>query len=171
MQTFLAYPDFWMSAEVLDRQRLGKQRSECKQILKALFLGSGWANHPATRMWRNYENALCEYYNIICKVWVRRGYNHNMPFINLNEVEIIYPPWLGDKAFHSSHRSNLLRKMPEHYNQFGWTEPSDLPYIWPEETCPEEENVVIPTARVVRANNSRKKSSRLIRKISNMLRL
>jgi hypothetical protein len=42
-----------------------------------------------------------------------------------------YPPWLGDEAFHASHRSNLLRKNPEWYGQFGWTEPDDLPYVWP----------------------------------------
>lgn len=32
---------------------------------------------------------------------------------------------------HASHRSNLLRKEPEHYTQFGWTEPPDLAYVWP----------------------------------------
>lgn len=41
------------------------------------------------------------------------------------------PPWLGDPAFHASHRSNLLRKDPVHYGQFGWTEGPDLPYVWP----------------------------------------
>ena len=41
------------------------------------------------------------------------------------------PKWLGNKKFHASHRSNLLRKDREWYSQFGWTEPDDLPYIWP----------------------------------------
>lgn len=36
MQTFLPYPDFSASARVLDDKRLGKQRVECLQILKAL---------------------------------------------------------------------------------------------------------------------------------------
>jgi hypothetical protein len=27
--------------------------------------------------------------------------------------------------------SNLIRKNPQHYSQYGWTEPQDLPYIWP----------------------------------------
>jgi hypothetical protein len=48
---------------------------------------------------------------------------------NLQET---YPPWLGDERLHASHRSNLLRKDPEHYGQFEWTEPDDLPYWWPE---------------------------------------
>ena len=34
MITFLPYPDFQKSAQVLDRQRLGKQRLEAKQILE-----------------------------------------------------------------------------------------------------------------------------------------
>jgi hypothetical protein len=41
------------------------------------------------------------------------------------------PPWWGDPAFHASHRSNLLRKDPVWYGQFGWAEPPDLPYVWP----------------------------------------
>jgi hypothetical protein len=45
------------------------------------------------------------------------------------------PPWLGCDEFHSSHRSNLLRKLPEHYSQFGWSEPNDLPYVWPNGTA------------------------------------
>lgn len=36
MQTFLPYPDFAESASVLDRQRLGKQRVETLQVMKAL---------------------------------------------------------------------------------------------------------------------------------------
>ena len=41
------------------------------------------------------------------------------------------PSWLGDLDFHASHRSNLLRKDPEWYGQFGWNDPHDLPYVWP----------------------------------------
>lgn len=36
MQTFLPYPSFDLCARVLDDKRLGKQRVECLQILKAL---------------------------------------------------------------------------------------------------------------------------------------
>jgi hypothetical protein len=41
------------------------------------------------------------------------------------------PPWLGNEDFHRSHRSNLLRKYPEHYRQFWPDEPDNLPYFWP----------------------------------------
>lgn len=41
------------------------------------------------------------------------------------------PPFLGDEAFHLSHRSNLIRKAPEHYRPFWPDVPDNLPYVWP----------------------------------------
>ena len=44
MQTFLPDPDFARSARCLDRLRLGKQRVEVLQLLRALLVpGSGWS--------------------------------------------------------------------------------------------------------------------------------
>ncbi|BBN02047.1 hypothetical protein MPTK1_2g12340 [Marchantia polymorpha subsp. ruderalis] len=93
----------------------------------------GWVNAPVVRMWRGYSDALACYYNICLAEWERRGCRN----ILLQPIELpadsapIMPPWFGDDAIHASHRSNLLRKEPEHYGQFGWTEPDSLPYIWP----------------------------------------
>jgi hypothetical protein len=135
VQTFLPYPDFVDTAEVLDYRRLGKQRVEARQILATLQGTSkrkGWIHHPAVRMWRGYEDALIVYSNVMIRVWIQRGYNNTMeilPPAGLPEL----PPWFGDETFHASHRSNLLRKDPEYYGQFGWTEGPDLPYVWPEE--------------------------------------
>jgi hypothetical protein len=136
LQTFLPYPDFAKSAACLDYRRLGKQRVECLQILRAnLGLSTGWRNHPAARMWRGCEDSLVLYGMMICTEWRRRGYVDTC-FYKINELfprELTGPdpPWLGDHAFHAAHRSNLLRKDPAWYGQFGWTEPSDLPYVWP----------------------------------------
>src|SRR3954467_500955 len=53
MQTFLPVADFAGSARLLDTPRLGKQRVETLQILRAIELPDyGWANHPAVLMWR-----------------------------------------------------------------------------------------------------------------------
>lgn len=134
MQTFLPYENFCASAQTLDRQRLGKQRIECKQLIKAIVTGGGWANHPAANMWRGYEIALALYAVEICEEWRSRGYVDNqLPFFQefIGESKAVMPKWLGNEAFHASHRSNLLRKAPEHYAQFGWPESNDLPYIWP----------------------------------------
>lgn len=47
MQTFLPYEDFEQTASVLDRQRLGKQRVETLQLLKALTAGVHGLSTPA----------------------------------------------------------------------------------------------------------------------------
>ena len=60
-------------------------------------------------MWKGFSSALTEYRNIIIKEWINRGYNNNMLILLVND-NIIYPHWLGNKNFHSSHKSNLLRK-------------------------------------------------------------
>jgi len=137
MQTFLPYPDFRKSAECLDRQRLGKQRVEVMQILKALHDGGGWSSHPAVKMWRGHEQVLICYGHEICDEWISRGYKDTCKGKILQfrtefaSCTIFAPDWLHTQAFHASHRSNLLRKDPEHYGQFGWTESPDLEYVWP----------------------------------------
>jgi hypothetical protein len=133
VQTFLPYPDFAASARVLDRQRLGKQRVEAWQILNTLTgVRQSWRNHPAVLMWAGYEEALAAYGRAICAEWIARGYRDTMydRFPDPGPDPAV-PEWLGDPAFHASHRSNLLRKAPDWYRQFGWSEPDDLPYMWP----------------------------------------
>jgi hypothetical protein len=148
MQTFLPHPNFKKTAKLLDYRRLGKQRVEAWQILNTLrkieqgvttittktgkVRKLGWTNHPAVLMWKGYESALTAYYNTMIREWVARGYNNTMEIIQ-EDKNIVYPKWLGDKDFHGSHRANLLRKDHEFYSKYGWSESSDLPYIWPVE--------------------------------------
>lgn len=138
MQTFLPYRDFTHSAQVLDRQRLGKQRVETMQIMKALVLGVGWVNHPATKMWAGYESALLEYQEAVVQEWCARGYKDTC----LEKTKTLYrehathrahimPPWLGREDFHLAHQSNLLRKNPTHYEHLFPGVSNDLPYVWP----------------------------------------
>lgn len=136
MQTFLPFPDFAASARCLDNRRLGKQRVETLQILKALTNPSyGWRNHPATRMWDGHVPLLAFYGTTICKEWIKRGFNDTCleKILAFTSPDLILttPDWLGSEPFHASHRSNLLRKDPTHYSQFGWTEPDNLSYVWP----------------------------------------
>lgn len=137
MQTFLPYPDFTESAKVLDDVRLGNQcYRECLTLLNG-----GWKNHPASKMWKGCEGALSVYALELAKEMGRR--DRWKPEVSLrwishysdrvrNSGDLTMPSWLGDEDFHASHRSNLLRKDPVYYSQFGWVEPDDLPYIWPE---------------------------------------
>ena len=145
MQTFLPYSRFDSSAAVLDDLRLGKQRVETLQILRALVWPSyrGWKNHPATAMWRGFTDALASYGVAICTEWVRRGRadavrDSLLEFLggeDPGEDELArrgrLPPWLGVPAFHASHRASLVAKLPEHYRrQFPDADP-ELPYVWP----------------------------------------
>ena len=139
MQTFLPYADFMQSAKVLDRQRLGKQRVENLQILKALLQPDyGWKNHPAVKMWKGHEFSLLEYQQAICVEWTSRGYKDtclekSIDLISQHHdvVSFSAPDWIGNSSFHRSHQSNLLRKLPEHYGSIFTEVPDNLDYIWP----------------------------------------
>lgn len=131
MITFMPYPSFASSLQVLDNKRLGKQRIEAHQLLRCLRgETTGWANHPAATMWRGYEPALALYMNEAILQWEKRGFKNTM-WMDSGLGHVQMPWWMGDEAFHASHRSNLLRKDYGYYSQFGWTEGVDLPYIWP----------------------------------------
>jgi hypothetical protein len=130
MQTFLISAEPEETARILDHRRLGKQRVEAFQIIKALRDASyGWQDHPAVRMWRGYEPALGFYMNVMIDEWVRRGYRNTMQRYPVNFAQ--KPQWMFDSQMHASHRSNLLRKDPNYYGRFGWTEKPDMPYYWP----------------------------------------
>lgn len=139
MQTFVPTDIFSDCAAVLDRQRLGKQRVETLQTLQALSgLTRGWVNHPAVRMWRNHEWALLAYGLTVCSEWTQRGYRDTCASKMLHLADTHgqrwgtgEPAWMGDERVHASHRSNLLRKHPEHYRPLWPSEPDDLPYYWP----------------------------------------
>ncbi|WP_333773735.1 MSMEG_6728 family protein [Streptomyces sp. IBSBF 3136] len=151
MQTFLPDPDFRRSALLLDRRRLGKQRVEALQVLRGLTVpGYGWRRHPAVRMWAGYEEALVRYGLEICRVWREQGHQdscaatlvadfagaHPGPGPHVRDQPALaaageLPPWLGDEAFHLSHRSALVRKDHDTYADAFPGTPDDLPYVWP----------------------------------------
>lgn len=138
MQTFLPYSDFRESLKSLDNKRLGKQRVEAYQIISAIEGRprkdgkpyKGWLNHPCTVMWSKNISALKLYYNICIEEWVSRGFKNNMQFEDI-DGDVKMPKWLGFNKFHSSHRSNLLRKdLTYYFEKHGWTDNVDDPYVW-----------------------------------------
>jgi hypothetical protein len=149
VQTFTPYADFEQSLRSLDLKRLGKQRVEVIQIVRALTVpGYAWANHPAVLMWKGYEEALGRYGLTSCEVWVERGFADScaatitadlraagIPEIRTYDelaAAAALPPWLADEALQRSHRSSLLRKDPQHYGPlFPPDTPADLEYVWP----------------------------------------
>lgn len=144
MQTFLPYSSFRRCARVLDPRRLGKQRVEVLQILRALELEDyGWKSHPVVRMWRGHTEALVSYGAVMVAEWRRRGFGDSC----LTQIAEFAPGarsqralagagalpyWLGDRALHRSHRSVLVQKDPAFYRPRFPGVPDDLPYVWPE---------------------------------------
>lgn len=149
MQTFLPYADLRESVEVLDDRRLGKQRVETLQVMRALVVpGYGWQRHPVTAMWRGHRPALMAYQVETCAAWTARGFADTClekTLATLDEVpedaeafrsgEFALPPWFGREDVHRSHRSKLLSKAPEFYAEAFPGEPDDLDYVWPVPTA------------------------------------
>jgi hypothetical protein len=148
VQTFLPYADFERSARALDRKRLGKQRVETIQVIRALTKPDyGWQNHPAVLMWKGFEEALGRYGFACCEAWTELGFGDTCALtiatdlraagINIvrSQPELAaadaLPPWLGDEALHRSHQSALVRKDPEHYRTLFPDVPDVVAYVWP----------------------------------------
>lgn len=144
MQTFLPYPSYTLSAEVLDNKRLGKQIEEARQIYR-IIIGkdktSGWRHHPAVHMWFPFPYALSLYYNAIREEWVRRGFRtkrkpikHPIAKTGKRWNNWQKPQWLLEPKdlFCSKHRAALLKKNPTYYSKFGWAEIPKIDYWWPD---------------------------------------
>jgi hypothetical protein len=145
MQTFVPVADFTESARLLDNPRLGKQRVECLQVLRALELPDyGWANHPVVSMWRGHTAGLVVYSLAMVRVWRERGFADTTETLiaefapdaaAMTQAEAaaagLLPSWVGNEELHRSHRSNLLAKDPGFYRSRFPAEPDDLPYLWP----------------------------------------
>jgi Pyrimidine dimer DNA glycosylase len=145
MQTFLPYRDFERSAAVLDPARLGKQRVETLQVLRAIVLPDyGWRHHPAVTMWRGRVPALVRYGLACVDAWTAAGRADTTrqqitefapEVVGRSQHELadagLLPRWIGDGAVHLSHRSALVRKDPGYYRRVFGDVPADLPYVWP----------------------------------------
>src|SRR5688500_20267322 len=127
MQTFVPAAEFQESARLLASPRLGKQRVETLQILRALELPDyGWANHPAVLMWRGRTPALVAYGLAMVRVWRERGFPGTTETQNGEVAPAVVgvpqgepaaagvlPSWGRDEAPHRSHPSNLPAKEPD----------------------------------------------------------
>lgn len=130
MQTFVPFPDLAMSAQALDSKRLNKQLLEGRQIYQILAQNKrtgGWVNHPAVKMWRNYDTGLYAYLVDIYKECVARGIKADKNWDAIETMHannwhrgdnVVMPPWWNDERVHESHRNNLYVKDSEYYHDF-----------------------------------------------------
>jgi len=171
MQTFLSSPFFTECAVSLDKRRCWKQVVEAKQMLCNLrtenlpiewqnskdYINQKYKNHPAVKMWKDYDDLLKHYYNIFLKYcldfhkintkleYITCAYsypaftNHNILMIwedglddNGNLIE--QPFWLGNEDFHRAMRARLIEKDRNFYlKKFPEDEGfNNGKYWWPE---------------------------------------
>jgi hypothetical protein len=145
--TFLPFDDIERSLLVLDKRRLGKQRVEAGQIMKALRGETkGWVNHPSTKMWQGYEFLLKHYYNESLRIWeLRGGKNVLSKPVTLDDEERTRleagdrPWWWGYAPLHESHKAALIRKDPAYYTsllELKTPKFLSLGYFWPHKYDP-----------------------------------
>jgi predicted DNA-binding transcriptional regulator AlpA len=140
MQTFMTHDNYMDTAKALDNKRLGKQRVEAYQILKALrgdYNDTGaWVNHPATVMWRNHQYDLALYGLTISMEFYERGFDGYNMVETFNDLMSQlartntehYPWWVNDELLRYTHQSNLVRKDADYYD---FNVPNNIPYVWP----------------------------------------
>ena len=125
MMTWLTERSFANTAACLDMRRLGSQRGEARQILKALTGESrGYLNHPVTKAWRGFEEGLAVYGLYICSEWRSRGYRDSQfEWFQQKRLELRryrhrytkFPDWVNDPRVHEAMRERLMWKDPDHY--------------------------------------------------------
>ncbi len=99
------------------------------------------AERPYVAMWRYYPGWLADYLRCMHINWRHRfGVTHRIYKLSHSyygslfpeQVEELYPYWLGDEKLHKSHQAWLLRKNYLYYAQHGWDVDVDTPEYWPE---------------------------------------
>ena len=177
MQTFTPYFDFEATARALDTKRLGKQRVEVIQIVRALTVpGYAWASHPAVLMWKGYEEALGRYGLTMCEVWTERGFGDTCAATIIQDLRTFgidsirsagelaaadaLPTWLSDPELLRSHQSALVRKDPAYYRQRFPDVPDDLDYVWP------VRSVVVIERELRKQENARRREQQRLERLA-----
>ena len=139
MITLLPNKNVSITASLLDKNTLMKQRVHALMIMKALEnVDSPHRDLPIVNMWLGYEWALLMYSKTICDEWSKNR-NRNDPI--LKQITKLYvkiikirsvrvdqiPYWLRDDDLNNSHKAFLLRKDYHFYKKYHWSVPKDKP--------------------------------------------
>jgi hypothetical protein len=136
------HDDIVRTASVLDTLRLRKQILESIGILSILHNlpkadgtpRKGHLNHPAVLQWKFWPGFLSKYNMHCVQEMESRGFFSEKMRTQSEQftTDDTSPIWWGDDLVHSSHRSRLFQKSPEHYGKFNWLESEMEPqsYWW-----------------------------------------
>lgn len=95
-------------------------------------------HHISQDGWTGFEYTLGVYGMSACSHWQNeRGKKDDLAFrihAILEDIphDLVMPPWVGDLNLHRSHRSYLIRKLPEHYAGLWPNTPENMPILWPQ---------------------------------------
>lgn len=120
MQVFIPDSSFSQSVSCLDKSRLGNQIYREGLTL----IRGGWPNHPASKMWRNYQggdykHALSLYLQAGLEELGKRGLFYQKIKQEVKKIQedcvnegacLDLPPWIGREDLHNSHKARLLFK-------------------------------------------------------------
>lgn len=142
---FIIVPNIQLTADMMDKKRIGKQRIEVKQIIDILeeidkngsSKSKSRVSHPAIKSWIGYTNHLKVYFNIIVRKWISYGFKNNYELYDIDERpynivpcifdgktasydiskfnQYSFPFWVSFPPFYMSHQASLCRKDPLHY--------------------------------------------------------
>ena len=154
MNTWLPYEDFEKSVECLTDNHLRMQVTDCAKILywrTGMPIDGRNASrqqmlHPCVVQWDGYLSYLLDYsLEAMTQAQERTYYGTKKEEINKRVEQILFivptvesrldnsekPHWLGDKDYHDSHKSNLMR-VNSFYKEYWITEVNEgLEYVWP----------------------------------------
>jgi len=155
--TFLVSSDFVENARCLDTKRLGKNITESFQVYRYITgQGKAQGNPHLYRMWNGYDKCLLSYILALHDEWIARfddgrrggkrthknGLEAEAIVCKTNFSDYKRPDWITNEVVLSSHRSALLYKNMDWYEQWGWSEEPaipvkidkkgnvTLPYVW-----------------------------------------
>ncbi|UAJ16145.1 hypothetical protein SEA_TINYMINY_54 [Microbacterium phage TinyMiny] len=145
MMTWMTRKSLLDSAEDLALPQLALARRESEALFNEMVFGEpdpehGSAPAPLVGMWSGYEAALAAYSVGCAAILVAHGVTDSHRALavantvkdmraNGDPMTFEMPPWTQDIDVLMSHRSNLMRRWPEHY-RFP-RNPVDMPYLWP----------------------------------------
>ena len=156
MELFFPYYMPENTPDILDKKRLGKQRSDCKLAMRHLLEtksletnNPGWKKAPNAEMFRcpggaeyllRYAVALCDKCDELgisddtdFRDWFRYA-RETLEYIDPNrDFDNAYPWWAGVPEFHASQKMILVSKNVPYYSpRLGVDPPSGEPYrVWP----------------------------------------
>lgn len=144
MMLWLTRMSLFDTMDDIDTDLLATQRVDAWQLFTSFIYDTQLVaeSHPVWRCWVGYEAAVAAYGAATDAALAARSIGHGglgMHFARGieelrtagEEETFVMPPWTDDADVLRSHRSNMVRRWPEHYADTWRGTPALMPYLWP----------------------------------------